>query len=142
MRGLGIRRRLARVVGRMTRKVILQPGPGHPITVEPNPARVIVTRAGVVVADTRSALVLREASYPAVQYIPRDDVDLSALQRSERESYCPYKGEAAYYSLAVGDRPAENAVWTYEAPYDAVADIKDHLAFYPNEVEIREEPAA
>jgi uncharacterized protein (DUF427 family) len=117
------------------------PGPDHPITVTPNPARVVVTVAGKVVADSRNALTLREASYPPVQYIPRQDVDMAALQRTDHASYCPYKGDAAYYSIPAGGGRTVNAVWTYEAPYDAVADIKDHVAFYPDRVDsITEQP--
>ena len=122
-------------------RVVLTPGPEHPITVTPNPHRVVVTRGGEVIADTRAALVLQEASYPGVQYIPRTDVNLGLLERSDHETYCPYKGDASYYTIQAGDAAAENAVWTYEAPYDQVAEIKGHLAFYPNQVEIREEPA-
>jgi uncharacterized protein (DUF427 family) len=118
------------------------PGPDHPITVTPNPARIVVTVAGKVVADSRNALTLREASYPAVQYIPRQDVDMAALQRTDHASYCPYKGEAAYYSIPAGGGRTVNAVWTYEAPYDAVAAIKDHVAFYPDRVDsITEQPS-
>jgi uncharacterized protein (DUF427 family) len=118
------------------------PGPDHPITVTPNPARIVVTVAGKVVADSRNALTLREASYPPVQYIPRQDVDMAALQRTDHASYCPYKGDAAYYSIPAGGERTVNAVWTYEAPYDAVAEIKDHVAFYPNRVDsITEQPA-
>lgn len=118
------------------------PGPDHPITVTPNPARVVVTVAGRVVADSRNALTLREASYPPVQYIPRKDVDMAALRRTDHASYCPYKGDAAYYSIPAGGERTVNAVWTYEAPYDAVAVIKDHLAFYPDRVDsIIEQPA-
>jgi uncharacterized protein (DUF427 family) len=117
------------------------PGPDHPITVTPNPARVVVTVAGKVVADSRNALTLREASYPPVQYIPRQDVDMAALQRTDHASYCPYKGDAAYYSIPAGGGRTVNAVWTYESPYDAVADIKDHVAFYPDRVDsITEQP--
>jgi len=117
------------------------PGPDHPITVTPNPGRIVVTVAGKVVADSRNALTLREASYPAVQYIPRRDVDMAALQRTDHASYCPYKGDAAYYSIPAGGERAVNAVWTYERPYDAVAEIKDHVAFYPNRVDsITEQP--
>jgi uncharacterized protein (DUF427 family) len=115
------------------------PGPDHPITIEPNPARVVVTVAGRVIADTRSALTLREASYPAVQYVPRTDVDLSLLSRTNHATYCPYKGDAAYYSIPVGGERSVDAVWTYEAPYDAVAAIRDHLAFYPDRVDAIEE---
>src|SRR5689334_18150091 len=97
------------------------PGPDHPITIEPNPARVVVTVAGKVVADTRSALILREATYPPVQYIPRADVDMNLLQRTAHATYCPYKGDCAYYSIPGGGERSVNAVWAYEAPYPAVA---------------------
>ncbi|HEY3470302.1 MAG TPA: DUF427 domain-containing protein [Amycolatopsis sp.] len=112
-------------------KQVLQPGPDHPITVEPTKSRVVVKAGGRVVADSRNALTLQESTYPAVQYIPREDVDFSVLERTDHETYCPYKGEASYYSLPAG----ENSVWTYEKPYDAVAPIKDHVAFYPNVVD-------
>ena len=96
--------------------------------------------AGRIIADTREALTLREASYPAVQYIPRKDVDISLLQRTDHATYCPYKGDCAYYSIPSGGKRSANAVWTYEAPYAAVAEIKDYLAFYPDRVdEIREQ---
>lgn len=111
------------------------PGPDHPITVGKNPDRVIVKVAGQVIADTRDALSLQEASYPAVQYIPRKDVDLTLLERTDHESYCPYKGDAAYFSIPAGGDKTVNAVWTYENPYDAVADIRDHVAFYPDRVD-------
>lgn len=119
------------------------PGADHPIVIERNPNRVVVTVAGRVVADTRDALVLREASYPAVQYIPRADVDMSLLQRTDHETWCPYKGPCAYYSIPSGGPRLDNAVWTYEAPFPAVAAIKDHLAFYPDRVDsIEERPGA
>lgn len=119
----------------MTAKPIKLPGADHPITIERNPARVVVSVAGRVVADSREALTLREASYPAVQYIPRKDVDMSLLQRTDHATYCPYKGDCAYYSIPSGEERSNNAVWCYEAPYAAVAEIKDHLAFYPNRVD-------
>ena len=119
------------------------PGPDHPISVGVNPARVVVTVAGHVVADTREALTLREASYSAVQYIPQKDVDISLLERSGHATCCPYKGECAYFSIPLGGGRSVNAVWTYEAPFAAVAEIKDHLAFYPDRVDAIEEwPAA
>ena len=119
----------------MTDKPIKQPGPDHPITIERNPDRVTVTAAGRVLADTRDALILREADYPPVQYVPLKDVDTTMLERSEQETYCPFKGDASYYSIpALGERGAD-AVWTYEAPYPAVAEIKDHVAFYPDRVD-------
>jgi uncharacterized protein (DUF427 family) len=126
-----------------TTKTVKLPGPDHPIRVEPNPARVLVSVAGRVIADTRKALTLREASYPGVQYIPRKDVDMALLERTDHATYCPYKGECAYYSIPVGGKRSANAVWTYEDPFAAVAAIKGHLAFYPDRVEtIEERPAA
>jgi uncharacterized protein (DUF427 family) len=120
-------------------KTIKIPGPDHPITIEPNPKRVVVSIGGAVLADSRGALILREAGYPAVQYIPRKDVDMTLLQRSARTTYCPYKGDCAYFSIPSGGQRAINAVWTYEAPYDAVAAIRNCLAFYPERVDAIEE---
>ncbi len=117
------------------------PGPDHPITITPNPTHVVVTLAGKIIADTTRALTLREASYPAVHYIPRADVDMAALARTETHSYCPYKGEASYFSIPAGGARSTDAIWTYEAPYDAVAEIRDHLAFYPDRVDAIEERA-
>jgi uncharacterized protein (DUF427 family) len=108
------------------------PGPDHPITITPTAGRVVVKAGGKVVADTRRALTLQEASYPPVQYIPRDDARMDLLTRGMHQTHCPYKGDAAYYTLGAG---AENAVWTYEQPFPAVAEIAGHLAFYPNKVD-------
>ncbi len=126
----------------MTHRSIRIPGPDHPITIEPNASRVVVSVGGRIVADTRSALTLREASYPPVQYIPRSDVDMSLLARTDHATHCPYKGDCAYYSIPCGGERAVNAAWTYEAPYAAVAAIKEHLAFYPDRVESIEQRAA
>jgi uncharacterized protein (DUF427 family) len=115
------------------------PGPDHPISIEPNPKRVRVLFNGRVVADTTRALTLKEASLPPVQYVPRDDADMTHFARSSHATYCPYKGDAAYYSLQVDGRAAEDAVWTYETPYPAVAPIQNHLAFYPDRVDRIEE---
>jgi len=125
----------------MTAKPIKLPSAEHPITVEANPKRVIVTVAGRVIADSRHAMTLREAAYPAAQYIPRGDVDMTLLQRTDQVTYCPYKGDCAYYSIPLGGARSANAVWTYEAPYAAVGAIKDHLAFYPDRVDAIEEQA-
>ena len=122
-------------------KSIKLPGPDHPITIAPHPARVVVTAGGRVVADTRAALALREANYPAVFYVPRDDVDLALLERTDHSTYCPYKGDAAYYGIAGAGERGVNAVWTYEAPYEAVSPIKDHLAFYRHRVDAIDEQA-
>jgi uncharacterized protein (DUF427 family) len=118
------------------------PGPDHPITIEPNPRRVRVTSAGRVIADTRHALTLREAGYKPVQYIPRADVDMTLLERTAHASHCPYKGEASYFSLKVDGSNSENAAWSYEAPYPAVAQIREYVAFYPRRVEGIEEGQA
>jgi len=126
----------------MTTKPIKVPGPEHPITVEPNPSRVVVSIAGLTIADSREALTLREANYRAVQYIPRKDVDMSLLERTDHATHCPYKGDCAYYSIPLGGERSVNAVWTYEAPHFAVAEIKDYLAFYPDRVGAIEERAA
>ena len=126
----------------MTVKQMKVPGPDHPITIQRNPSRVIVSVAGRVIADTREALTLREAAYPAVQYVPRKDVDISLLKRTDHATYCPFKGDCAYYSIPVGGERSVNAVWTYEAPYASVDEIKYHLAFYPDRIDsIEERPA-
>src|ERR1700738_1617067 len=119
----------------MTDKSMKIPGPDHPISIDANPSRVVVTVSGKVIADTRDALILREASYPAVQYIPRRDVDMAALTRSEHTTYCPYKGDASYYSIPAGGDRSRNAVWTYENPFEAMAQIKGYVAFSPARVD-------
>ena len=125
----------------MTDKPIRIPGPDHPIAIAPAPGRVVVRLGGKVIADTKRALILREASYPGVKYIPRQDVDMSLLERTDHATYCPYKGDASYFSLPVGGERSRNAVWSYEQPYAAVAEIRDHLAFYPDRVDAIEEIA-
>jgi uncharacterized protein (DUF427 family) len=115
------------------------PGPDHPITITPNPKRIRVTFNGAVVVETTRALTLQEANYPPVQYIPREDADMALLQRTARSTHCPYKGDASYYSIAAGERHAENAIWSYETPFPAMAEIAGHLAFYPDRVDRIEE---
>jgi len=116
-------------------KPVKQPGPDHPITVTPHPARIVVTVAGQVVADTTRALTLQESTYPAVPYIPIEDVDRSLLERTQTSTYCPYKGDASYYSIPAGGDRSTDAIWVYEHPHDAVKEIKDHVAFYPDRVD-------
>lgn len=116
------------------------PGPDHPITIEPYRGRVCVRSGPDEVARTERALALREASYPTVFYIPRDDIRIETLKRSDTVTHCPYKGDAAHYSLAMDGRDVENAAWSYEEPYDAVSEIGSHLAFYAGKVEISVEP--
>jgi uncharacterized protein (DUF427 family) len=126
-----------------TSKPIKVPGRDHPITIERNPSRVVISVAARVIADTRDALTLRESTYPPVLYVPRKDVDMTLLERTDHATYCPYKGDASYFSIPSGGARSANAVWTYEAPYAAVALIKDHLAFYPDRVDaIEEQPGA
>ena len=119
----------------MSDKPIMIPGPDHPITIAPFDGKIVVRAAGRVIAETTHALTLKEASYPTVYYIPRSDADMKVLEPSEHETYCPYKGEASYFSLPSGEA-GRNGVWSYETPYTAVSEIKDHLAFYPDKVEI------
>jgi uncharacterized protein (DUF427 family) len=119
----------------MSNRPMKIPGPDHPISIDANPSRVVVTVGGKVIADSRDALTLREATYPAVQYIPRQDVDMLALKRSKHTSYCPYKGEASYYDIPAGGDRSLNAVWTYETPFEAMAQIKDYVAFYTDRVD-------
>jgi uncharacterized protein (DUF427 family) len=111
----------------------------HPITIRPAGGRVIVRWRGRTIVDTLSALALSEHGYPEVLYVPRADADMSVFERSPRQTTCPYKGVASYFSLVVGDDLAANAVWTYETPIAGVAEIKDHLAFYPDRVTITRE---
>ncbi|HET6480530.1 MAG TPA: DUF427 domain-containing protein [Actinoplanes sp.] len=119
----------------MSDRSVRLPGPDHPITVTPNPAHVVVKVGGKVVADTHRALTLQESTYPAVLYVPLADVDQTLLERTATESHCPYKGDASYYSIPVGGVKAVDAVWEYQNPHDAVAEIKDHIAFYPDRVD-------
>jgi uncharacterized protein (DUF427 family) len=119
----------------MKEEQIKLPGPDHPISIQRNPARVVVSAANRVIADTDNALTLREADYPAVQYIPREDVDLTQLEPTDHATYCPYKGDCNYYSVPAGGEKSVNAVWTYEDPYPAVAQIRGHVAFYPDRVD-------
>ena len=119
----------------MKEKQIKLPGPDHPISIQRNPSRVVVSVAGRVVADTLNALTLREAAYPPVQYIPGEDVDFSQLERTDHATYCPYKGDCSYYSIPAGGEKSVNAVWSYQDPFPPVGQIKGHVAFYPERVD-------
>lgn len=114
------------------------PGPDHPITITPNPRRVRVTAGDVVIAETSKALTLKEAKYPAVQYVPREDANMALLERTDRVTHCPYKGDANYYSVKADGKTLDNAIWTYETPFPAMTEISGHLAFYPDKVRIEE----
>lgn len=116
-------------------KEIKLPYEGHPITITPTEGRVVVTVAGKTIADSREAVTLQEAEYPAVQYIPRKDVDMSLLEPTENYSYCVFKGDCSYYSIPAGGEKSVNAVWSYEAAHGAVTEITGHVAFYPNRVD-------
>ena len=117
------------------------PGHAHAITIEKNPNRITVTFNGTVLADTQSALVLKEGPLPPANYIPRADVQMSYLQRTDHSTHCPFKGDASYFSVSVNGKTEENAVWTYEDPIDSVAQIKDYVVFYPEKMDaIKELP--
>ena len=121
----------------MAHREVLEPSAGHPITVEPTKGRVQVRVNGELIADTTAALVLQEATLPAVQYIPLADVAQERLTRTDTGTYCPFKGDASYYSVTTSDgKTVEDAIWFYEQPYPAVAAIAGHVAFYPNKAEI------
>lgn len=114
------------------------PGPDHPITITQNPRRVRVTAGDIVIAESTKALTLKEAKYPAVQYVPREDANMDLLERTDRTTHCPYKGDASYYSIKADGKTLDNAIWTYETPFPAMAEISGHLAFYPDKVKIEE----
>ena len=119
----------------MSERPVLQPTEAHPITVTPTGKHVVVRVNGEVVAETDAALTLQESTYPAVQYVPLADVVPSVLTRSDTTTYCPYKGDASYYSIPAGGERSTDAIWVYEHPHDAVKEIKDHVAFYPDRVD-------
>jgi uncharacterized protein (DUF427 family) len=114
------------------------PGPDHPITITATPKRIRVLADGVIIADSQKALTLKEASYPAVQYVPREDTNMELLQRTDRVTHCPYKGDASYFSIAANGKTLDNAIWSYEAPFPAMTEISGYLAFYPDKVRIEE----
>jgi uncharacterized protein (DUF427 family) len=121
---------------------VLEPTAEHPITIEPTPGRVVVRVGDTVVANSEHSLTLQESTYPAVQYIPMADVDQSLLRRTDTTSYCPFKGDASYYSVQTPDgSTVADAIWTYEQPYAAVSEIKDHVAFYPDRATVTVETA-
>lgn len=126
----------------MTDKPIKTPGPDHPITVEPVPERVTAIVGGQTIADSTSTLALSEAGYPVVYYFPRSDVDMSSLERTDHRSYCPYKGDASYFTIHTPDGRLDNAVWSYEQPHGAVSQISEYVAFYTDRVNVVPSPAA
>jgi uncharacterized protein (DUF427 family) len=116
---------------------VLEPGPDHPITIQPHAGHVTVRRGGAVIAETDRALELQEASYPVVLYVPLDDVDRSLLGDSDLHTYCPFKGEASYFDIVPKEADTDaGAVWYYPEPFGAVEAIRDHVAFYPDRVSI------
>jgi len=114
------------------------PGPDHPITITPATKRIRVSVGDTVIADTTRALTLKEATYPPVYYIPRADVDQAHLVRTDRVTHCPYKGDANYFSIRTDTAMLDNAIWSYETPFLAMAQIAGHVAFYPDKVTIEE----
>ena len=125
----------------MTSRPVLEPTTEHPITIRPTGARVVVRVNGEIVADTHDALQLEESTYAAVQYVPLKDVAQERLTRTDSSTYCPYKGDAGYYSVTTAaGHTVDDVIWTYEQPYPAVAAIAGHVAFYPDKAEISVEP--
>lgn len=114
------------------------PNPDHPITMTAHPGRVQVMFEGHVIADSANVLSLKEATYKAVYYFPRDDVAMDYLHRTDHSTHCPYKGDASYFTLNMDGDIRENAVWTYESPYPAMSVIDGRVAFYPNIVSFQE----
>jgi uncharacterized protein (DUF427 family) len=112
------------------------PDPEHEITISPSTDRVLVRSGHTTIADSQATLVLRETNHQPVRYIPLADVDRSLLAPSQLTTYCPYKGDASYYSIVAGEERGTDAVWFYDQPYPAVAQIKDHVAFYSDRVEL------
>lgn len=114
------------------------PGPDHPIHVEANPKRVVVSVGDTKIADSRRTMTLREADYPPVTYVPRADAEMNLLKKTDHTTHCPYKGDASYFTIALGDREIENAVWSYEHPYPPALQLAEYLAFYPDKVTLEE----
>lgn len=108
---------------------------GHRIDIVPNRHRVRVIHLGVTVADTQAALTVVETGLPEAFYFPRDDVNMARLERSNHTSHCPHKGDASYFHLLTESGRVENAVWSYETPFEAVGQIKGYLAFYASRVD-------
>jgi uncharacterized protein (DUF427 family) len=109
--------------------------PDHRVATAPAKERVKIVFGGEVIVDTQRAVRLEEGNYPPVYYVPRSDVKMDHFTKTAHHTYCPFKGEASYFTLSGGGKTAANAVWSYESPYDEVAVIKEHLAFYPNRVD-------
>jgi uncharacterized protein (DUF427 family) len=120
----------------MTTRTRLEPGPDHPITISPTGQHVVVRAGDQVIAETDRALTLEEANYGPVQYVPLEDLDPAVLRATDHETYCPFKGEASYYTVATPAGELENVIWTYAEPYDAVSEIAGHAAFYTDRVEL------
>jgi uncharacterized protein (DUF427 family) len=112
------------------------PDASHPITITPTNGTVKVVAGETVVAESTASLTLQEASYEPVLYIPLADVDASVITKTDTSTYCPFKGDASYYSVTTPDGTVTDAGWTYEDAFDAVAEITSHVAFYPNKVTV------
>ncbi len=103
------------------------------ITIRKAPGTWSVRAGGAVLGESQNALELSEGDYPFVIYFPRDDIAMAFLDRTDKTTHCPHKGDANYYSVVTKSQTLENAVWTYETPFEGVERIKDHLAFYTSE---------
>jgi uncharacterized protein (DUF427 family) len=116
----------------VTDRDIRKPNADHPLVITPTGRRVTVHVNGEMVADTFQALTVQEANYPEVQYIPFSDLVEQLLVRTDTSTYCPYKGDASYYSVKTDDAMVEDVIWTYERPHAAASAIAGHVAFYPD----------
>ena len=119
-----------------------QRNPSHTITAEPFDGVVTVAFSDAILASTDKALVLREANYPPVFYIPFEDIYFELLKRSDTSTHCPYKGNASYWNASAAGEAVNDVVWAYERPFDEMTEIKDHGAFYPNKVRIEANPSS
>ena len=113
--------------------------PDYRVDLDPNPQKVRVRFAGEVVAESERSVLVRETKHEPVVYFPRADVRMDLLEHTGHETTCPFKGEASYWTIRVGERVAENAVWSYEDPFEDVAGLKDYVAFYPDRTELEQE---
>ncbi len=125
----------------MDNPVVKLPSAEYPITVNRSASHFVIVFRGRTLADTTRALILRENMLPRVVYVPREDVNLSLLRRSTKETYCPYKGTASYFEPDVGGDSGDPIAWTYEQPFAAVSTIAGHIAFYADKMDsISESP--
>ena len=121
-----------------TRPSLYRERPRYRVDIEPATRRWRASVDGATIADSIGAVLVFETDHDPVVYFPRGDVDMSLLERTEHHTFCPFKGDASYWSIRVGDRLLPNAVWTYEDVFEEVMPLKDYVAFYPDRVQVEE----